>query len=111
MPLPPDPTPPEVIEADSMPDPSRDGCEVFGAKGDIIGVEFRGRVRGGCSASGCKMFAPCGQSRECSNCSKPSFDHDDLGSAIPLSDDIIVRISCLKAPEGSLNVLHVEVPE
>jgi len=97
---------------------SQNGCEVFNAKGEIVGVQFRGRVRGGCRASSCKMFAPdAGQSRTCIHCSEPNFDHDDLGTAMEDSDNIIVRIRCLKVPkkaEGStmsLEVFHVELAE
>jgi len=93
-----------------MPAVCRDGCEVFNAKGDVLGIEFRGRVRGGCRASDCKMFEPDdGQSRACSHCSKPNFDHDDLGTTIADSDDIIVRIRFLKSPTDSLDFLHVEL--
>jgi len=92
-------------------EPTADGCEVFNAKGEIIGVGFRGRVWGKCPASGCACFEPLhNSSRLCATCSRPSFDHDDHGPLHAISHGPLVRISCLKAPQDSLDVLHVELP-
>jgi hypothetical protein len=94
--------------------PSDNDREVMNAKGEVIGVEFRGRVRGGCLSSRCPMFCPANSlSRDCRRCSKTSFDHEDLGSAMLGFDEdqIIVRVKGLKVPKSSLDILHVELPQ
>jgi len=107
--------------------------EFWDINGEVLGVLAGDRIRGGCKAVGCLMFKNpkrnSGTIILCRGCGRPNTEHEDKGavdlteSAWELGEEaeddktygketsIVIRIYCLKVPDGSLtNILHVELP-